>query len=650
MTVRVRFLPSGLEVEIEKGRTLLEAAMLAGVHLNASCGGAGVCGKCRVILDRGELDSEQGPFLSDSEYAAGVRQACISRVLEDTEVHVPPEAFLDSRTLNLISTSKDAHRAIRDIGVRDLMAENRFHPPIQKLRVEVVPPSIEDQSSDLTRLLNALAEQHDVHNVEVEFEVIRVLPRVVREANFVVTVTVAISPRPEYPRVNLLKVEPGDRSEANYCAAVDVGTTTVWGALINVATGEVVAEHGEYNSQMGYGEDVISRINYASRPGGLRKMQELVTATINSVLDHLVSSVGLSVRDITRINLAGNTTMTQLLLGVNPQHIRLRPYAPTANFYPPVRAVDLGIHAEPDVQAALFPCIAAYVGGDIVAGVIGSGMYRSEQVSLFVDLGTNGEIVIGNRDWMTCAACSAGPAFEGGGIKHGMRAARGAIEEVMIHPKTFEPMIMTVAMAKPRGICGSGLINAVAAMLRVGIINGRGKFNPDLPTNRIREGDGGFEYVLVTAENARSGQDIVLTEIDIDNLLRAKGAMFAGYLTLLEGVGLRMEDLERVVIAGGFGYHVNIENAVTIGLFPELEMHRYEFIGNGSLLGAKLTSLSNEVRMEVKEVVAKMTNFELSENPKYMDYYVASMFFPHTEEKYFPRTYRQLWSRDGKVA
>ncbi|MBI4774639.1 MAG: DUF4445 domain-containing protein [Deltaproteobacteria bacterium] len=645
MTVSVRFLPVDISVDVRKGQTILDAAIQAGIHLNASCGGAGVCGKCRIILDEGEVESPKTQFISDSEYAAGVRQACISTVQSNVTVHLPPEAALDSKTLNLLATSKNAYRTIQDFGLAKLIEENRLNPPTQKLRVKVTPPSIQDQSSDVSRLLRALAEQHNVHNVLVDIEVIRKLPQTLRKNDFEVTAVVAFAPRLEHQRVHLVSVESGDRSDHNYHVAVDVGTTTVWGALMNVTTGEVMAEHGEYNSQIGYGEDVISRINYASRPGGLQKMQELVVSNINSIIEVLLRKSKVSIHDITRINLAGNTTMTQLLLGVDPQYIRLRPYVPTANYFPPVRAANLGIGVPRDVLAVVFPAIASYVGGDIVSGVVGSGVHRSEKLTLFIDLGTNGEIVVGNKDWMVCAACSAGPAFEGGGIKHGMRASLGAIEEILIHPQTYEPMLVTVGKSKPRGICGSGLINTVAAMLRTGIINEKGKFDPDLPTDRIRKNDVCFEFVLASGQNTQTGEDIVLTEIDIDNLIRAKGAMFAGYLTLLEGVGLTMEDLEQVVIAGGFGYHINLENAITIGLLPELDLDRFVFVGNGALLGAKMASLSNEVRIDVKETVSRITNFELSETPRYMDHYVASMFLPHTEQKYFPKVYKMLGER-----
>jgi uncharacterized 2Fe-2S/4Fe-4S cluster protein (DUF4445 family) len=327
---------------------------------------------------------------------------------------------------------------------------------------------------------------------------------------------------------------------------------------------------------------------------------------------------------------------------VNPRYIRLAPYVPTANFFPPIPAPSLGLNLGEHVLVHAFPSVASYVGGDIVAGLIASGVYREEPLTLYIDLGTNGEIVIGNRDWMACAACSAGPAFEGGGIKFGMRAIEGAIEDFSINPTTLEPMLLTVDLKKPKGICGSGLINTVAGLFEMGVLEANGRYNRNLSTKRLREGEDGYEYVLSWAAETEIGRDIVLTEVDVDNFIRAKGAMYAGYLTLLEAVGLSIRDLERVVIAGGFGRFVHLEKAIMIGLLPEMDLDRFTFIGNGSLLGAKLNCLSNNLRQDVTHVVNQITNFELSEVPSYMGHYVAAQFLPHTTREYFPGVMARL--------
>jgi uncharacterized 2Fe-2S/4Fe-4S cluster protein (DUF4445 family) len=290
----------------------------------------------------------------------------------------------------------------------------------------------------------------------------------------------------------------------------------------------------------------------------------------------------------------------------------------------------------------MYPCISSYVGGDIVAGVMGSGMYRSEKLTLFIDIGTNAEIVVGNRDWMMCAACSAGPAFEGGGVEHGMRAIPGAIEDFSIDPATWEPMNLTVGNTRPKGICGSGLIIMIAAMFNHGLINNAGKFNRDLATDRIRERDGGVEYVVAWQKDTQIDRDIVLTEADIDNLIRAKGAMYAGYTTLLGQVGLTVADLDQIILAGGFGSYVDLESAMTIGLLPETDPEKFIYLGNGSLLGAKMSVLTNRIRRDVVEVTRKMTSLEFSEVPSYMDNYIAALFLPHTDVNLFPKVAERL--------
>jgi uncharacterized 2Fe-2S/4Fe-4S cluster protein (DUF4445 family) len=637
---QVTFLPDDVVIEVEEGTNLIQAAMSAGVHINASCGGGGVCGKCRVILEEGQVESERSSLISEEDFEAGYRQACESTVSGDVTIRVPVESQLEAWILNRHRPGKNAAQTAEEIGVDQLRAEGIFSPPLLKKVIQVAPPTLGDNVSDLSRIIEALRVQHGVHNLDVDFKVIKTLPDVMREGDFETTVTLAYPPSfvgdPESARISLTDIQAGDHTASNYALAVDVGTTTVFGQLLNLETGEVLDTHGEFNRQISYGEDVITRIMFAGKTGGLQKMQELIVATINSIINTICKRQEVDCLEITAATVAGNTTMTQLLLGVNPKYIRLAPYVPTANFLPPIPAKSLGLHLGEHVLVYAFPSVASYVGGDIVAGLIASGVNREEALTLFIDLGTNGEIVVGNKDWMACAACSAGPAFEGGGIKFGMRAISGAIEDFSINPGTLESMILTVGMKKPKGICGSGLINTVAGLFEMGVLEANGKYDRNLDTNRVRPGNDGYEYVLSWADETEIGQDIVLTEVDIDNFIRAKGAMYAGYLTLLEEVGLTVNDLERVIIAGGFGRYINLEKAIMIGLLPEMDLDKFTFIGNGSLLGAKLNSLSNHLRQEVKDIVAKITNFELSEVSTYMGQYVAAQFLPHTHRDYFP--------------
>ena len=649
----VKFLPDNVTFEVEEGTNLLQAAMSAGVHINASCGGGGVCGKCRVILEEGRVESERSSLISEKDFEAGYRQACESKVVGDVAVRIPVESQLEARALNRPRPGKNASRMAEEIGVDQLREEGIFSPPLLKKIVHVTPPAPGDNISDLTRIIDALRDQHGVHNLNVDFKVIKTLPEIMRDSDFETTVTLAFPPSyvadPEEARINLTDIQAGDHTASNYALAVDVGTTTVFGQLLDLQTGRVMDTEGDFNRQISYGEDVITRIVYAEKTGGLKKMQDLIVTTINSIIDILCQRQNVDPEEITVATMAGNTTMTQLLLGVNPKYIRLAPYVPTANFLPPISAQSLGLHLGEHVLVHVFPSVASYVGGDIVAGLIACGVNRRKELTLFIDLGTNGEIVVGNRDWMVSAACSAGPAFEGGGIKFGMRAISGAIEDFSINPSTLEPMILTIDMKKPKGICGSGLINTVAGLFEMGVLEENGKFNRDLDTDRVRSGDDGYEYVLSWADETEIGQDIVLTEVDIDNFIRAKGAMYAGYMTLLEEVGLTIFDLERVIIAGGFGRYINLEKAIITGLLPDMDLDKFIFIGNGSLQGAKLNSLSNYLRQEVKEIVSKITNFELSEVPNYMGQYVAAQFLPHTDRDSFSNVIARVAETRGLV-
>jgi len=638
--VNIRFEPFGVEIEVEPGTTVLEAALEAGVHINASCGGEGVCGKCRVIIEEGEVTGGISEKLSQEDRDKGLRLACGSLPEGDLVVRVPVESSRDKVALKALvaGTAKLAE----PIGAEDLKKEGRFDPALAKVKVSAPPPSLDDNRNDVNRLLGALKETGERKFV-FEFEAIRDLPDAWRDGDWTVTTTIMRPVDRAGSRNHVIRVEPGDTSDRNLAVAIDLGTTTIWAQIIDLNSGEVLGQEGEFNGQIGYGEDVISRIVYAGKPGGLARLQEAAASAINEVIKLAVRKAKVELTDIGLATMAGNTTMTQLFLGVEPKYIRLEPYVPAAAYYPPLPASEFGLSLADHVQLLLFPSVASYVGGDVVAGVMGCGMHKDPRLTLFIDLGTNGEVVVGNQDWMACAAASAGPAFEGGGIKFGMRASKGAIENFSVNPVSGEPAIITVGRSQPRGICGSGLIATVASLLMAGIIDEAGKFNLDHPSDRVRQGEDGAEYVMVWAENTAIDRDITITEIDIDNLMRAKGAMYAAYMTLLEGVGLGIHDLERVVLAGGFGQSINIERAQVIGLMPELDPERFSFVGNGSLLGCRLVALSNDLRTEVGGIVDKMTNFELSVAPGYMDNYTSSLFLPHTEGKrLFPKTWGQL--------
>jgi len=648
---RVRFEPHEREAEVAEGTLLLRAALDAGVHINASCGGNGVCGKCRVLIKDGEVEGGISEKLSEEDREAGYRLACLSRVTKDLLVQVPVESELDPSVLNLQATPRKT-AAIRQVSLEDFKVQGFFLPPIEKKFLQLPPPSSEDNCSDVTRLVDNLKFHHQEHGLEVDFSVIRKVTDVIRKQDFQTTATLARPVHEETGKTSIMNVQPGDTTDRNFALAVDVGTTTVFGQVLDLNNGEVLSEYGDFNQQMSYGEDIINRIVYAEKGNGLQELHRAVVDTINRILARILEEAGVDKDEVSTITIAGNTTMTQLLLQLNPRYIRRSPYVPSCTLFPPIKAKDVGLDLEEHALALVYPSISSYVGGDIVAGIMGSLMYQSEEVTLYIDIGTNAEVVIGNKDWMVCAACSAGPAFEGGGMKLGMRAKRGAIEDFSIDPFTYEPMVLTIGEEKPLGICGSGLITMVASLFETGVIDNQGKFNRDLDTPRIRESEeeGIWEYVVVWAEESGVDRDVVLQEPDIDNLIRAKGAIYSGCMTLMHEVGLSLSELDRVLLAGGFGSYIDLEKAITIGLLPEMDPERIGFVGNGSLMGAKMSSLNNHIRQNVVEVTKKMTNFELSETTSYMDNFMASLFLPHTDLDKFPRVQSRLQERRNRLS
>ena len=644
MTIhKITFLPHEADIEVPKGETIIHAAMEAGVHVNASCGGEGVCGKCRVRIEEGTVDGGISEKISQQDQEKGFRLACQAQVKSDLLVRIPVESAMDASALrSQMAPRKTAH--IQEMDFDELKEKGLFVAPVEKKFLQLPEPTLQDNLSDMTRLISYLKAQHDEHRLDVALSVIRKIPDIIRQKDFEVTATL-VRPVRDIGKTRLINVQTGDTTDRSYAIAMDIGTTTIYGQVIDLISGAVMAEHGEFNGQISYGEDVISRIVYAEKPDGLQRLHEVVMKTINKILDKIIEKSGIDHEDLSTITLAGNTTMTQLLLKINPRYIRRSPYVPAATLYPPTRAKDLGMAVSDHVSALVYPAVSSYVGGDIVAGVMGSGIYRTEKLTLYMDVGTNAEIVIGNKDWLACAACSAGPAFEGGGLKYGMRAEKGAIEDFSIDPVTYEPMIITIGNVRPKGICGSGLITMVATLFEMGVLNNLGKFNRDLATDRIREHDGVYEFVLVWKDDTQIDRDVVLTEIDIENLIRAKGAIYSGCMTLLTEVGMNIQDIEHIILAGGFGSYVDLEKAMVIGLLPEMDPTKVTFIGNGSLMGARMSSLTNRIRKDVVEVTDKMTNFELSDTPSYMDNYIAALFLPHTDINQFPNLKARLEAR-----
>ncbi len=630
---KVTLLPQHKTTLVPKGTLLLKAMQQAGIQIDSACGGQGVCGRCRVIIEEGEYNTETTTQLTTDECKDGCCLACLTIVEGDLLVRIPPQ----------IEVGKEKILAgDEEIGAKIDLGHWQISPRTKKVHLCLPRPSLDDNLSDYERLRRGLARQgFAAKHLHCELPLLRKMADILRRHNFEITATLVRNDTV----IDLIDIEGGDVSRHRYGLAIDVGTTTIVAHLVDLVNGKTVEVASSYNTQAACGEDVISRIVYAQK-GGLEELNNLAIETINSLLDELTAKTGIDAQRIDSIVTAGNTTMTQLLLGIDPRYLRQEPYIPTANSFPTVKAADLGLRVNSHATLYCMPCVASYVGGDITAGVLRSELYKQEPLTLFIDIGTNGEIVLGNRDWLVAASCSAGPAFEGGGVKCGMRATQGAIEQVRIDPETCEPAILVIGGGKARGICGSGIIDSLAQMLIAGIVDQKGKINTESSCGRMRVRSDIAEYVLVWANESASGEDIVLNEIDIDNVMRAKGAIYAGFRTLLHEMGVEFSMIERFLIAGGLGNFLNIESAVTIGLLPDIPYERFKYLGNSSVIGAHLALLSSNLRDAGEEIADSMTNVELSVSPVFMEEYMSALFLPHTDMNAFPGV-RELFKNNN---
>ncbi|MEW6095984.1 MAG: ASKHA domain-containing protein [bacterium] len=632
---KVIFHPGGEIGDAAAGENLLRVAAAAGLYITASCGGNQTCGKCKVIIESGEIEGGISEKLTTDEIKKGYRLACASKVKSDLVVRIPPESqFSDKRMLE----KAVSQRLLIPEALRDLIPDYKLNPLLKKYYLELPTPTKEDNIDDFSRVKRSLKKIYNFEDCSINLFSLNKLPNTLREANFKVTLTLL---EEDKDKPKIVNIEKGNKTNRHFSIAIDVGTTSIYVRLINLSSGDILATASDYNAQIAYGEDIITRIVYSLKGNGLKILQETVVKTIDSLITQILKEKDITRDEISYIVASGNTTMIHLLLGITPKYLREAPYVPVTNSAIEIQASKIGLEFLEYVHLYILPGVASYVGGDITAGVLGTGLFQSDELTLYIDIGTNGEVVLGNKEWLVTTSCSAGPAFEGGTIKHGMRATIGAIEQVEIS-NDYEPMLITSGHKPPKGICGAGLISLVAELLEVGIIYQNGKFNTEIDTPRIRTREWVKEYVLCYADETDISSDIVITEPDIDDLIRAKGAMYAGVSTLLNSVGLSISDISKIIIAGNLGFHLEIEKAITIGLFPEMPSSKFTFIGNGSLLGATLCALSKQTFDTAKKIANSMTNIELADNSKFMNEYIAALFLPHTEEKRFPNVFKRL--------
>ena len=617
------------------GEKLLDVAKKANVAIDAPCGGNGSCGKCRVKLLEGTLDSAMTRHITREDYEAGWRLACEAKVADaDAVILVPDIASAYRSRMKIADLSDTAEIEIFNSTKEQICGAGiATGTRLTVVDVELTPPSLDDPMSDLERLEGGLEEILGETIVPTHFALSR-LPKALREGDFAVSCLV------EERNGKKVLLDAWSRgAEHKVCGvAIDIGTTTVSAVLVELATGEILAKASSGNGQIRYGADVINRIIEATRPGGLEKLQKAVIAeTIDPIIRNMCLAAKLPRENVARLVVAGNTTMNHLFAGIDPESIRMEPYVPVFMELTGLYARDVGLSVNPNAEILVAPNIGSYVGGDITAGALASMIWTAEDMTLFIDLGTNGELVFGNADFLMSCACSAGPAFEGGDISCGMRATDGAVEAVVIDKETLKPSLTIVGKPgqKPIGLCGSGLIDAVAEMFRCGVINPLGKISVE--GERVRTDEYGMKsFVLAFADESETGREIALTEVDLDNFIRAKGAIFSAIKTMLEALEFPVEVIGRVIIAGGIGSGINIKNAIRIGMLPDIDRELYTYIGNSSLSGAYAMLISDEATQKVTEIKRNMTYMELSSHPGYMDEFVAACFVPHTNAGLFP--------------
>lgn len=618
-----------------EGERLLEVAQKSNVAIDAPCSGNASCGKCRVKLIEGELDSKKTRHISEEEYAEGWRLACVSTVCSDVTVEVPDIASAYQSRMKVADlSSKEEIELFERIKNQVEEAGLELKNSMRIVSVSMNEPTLDDTMPDNERLSWALEDATGLSVIRIPYSVLKKLPDVLRASNFSVQCVIRVTKKDVF----VYDILPADKKAIVGGLIVDIGTTTVSALLVDMISGEILAKASAGNGQIRYGADVINRIIESAKPGGQKRLQDaIVKETLNPMITKMCASAGFSCHHIYRMAVAGNTTMEHLLMGINADPLRMEPYIPAFFKTNSLYASDIGIAIHPDAHIIVAPNIGSYVGGDITAGTLVSMIWNRPEMSLLIDLGTNGELVFGNSDFLMSCACSAGPAFEGGDISCGMRATDGAIEACSIDQETMEPTYQVIGEEgqKPIGICGSGIIDVIAELFRCGIINPKGKFIRE--GRRIRHDKYGMgSYVLAFEEEAGSVRDVEITEVDIDNFIRAKGAIFSAIRTMLSSLDMDVSMIDDVYVAGGIGSGINMKHAVTIGMFPDIPLERFHYIGNSSLSGAYAMLISTQAEKKTYEVARNMTYLELSTVPTYMDEFVAACFLPHTDTTMFP--------------
>lgn len=633
--VEIVFQPSGRRGRVPAGTTILAAAQGMGVGIEAVCGGKGVCGKCRVIIEEGRfeklglvsskahvsgLSAVEEKFLSPEELARGYRLACLAQVRESLVVTVPEE----SRTAKQVILEQGRERSYR------------LAPAVKQYSLVLPPASLADARDDRQRLLEALEERYGLKDLIVDYTVLRDLPLLLRKEEWQVTVTL-------WQGREIIRVVPGAEVPHSLGIAIDVGTTTLAAFLCDLATGELLGKASRMNPQIGYGEDVLARISYAmTEEEGREKLQQAMLEAISVLAEEMTAKIGREALEVDEIVLVYNTAMHHFTLGMEPKHMGRSPFVPAVSVPLDIKARDLGVKINPAGNIHSLPVEAGFVGPDNVAVLIAEEPYRSNNIKLIIDIGTNGEIDLGNKDRLLSTSCATGPALEGAQIAFGMRAAPGAIERVEIDPETKEPRYKVIGEDKwypelkvtgAQGICGSGIIDVVAELHRAGIISKAGRINGRLETPRVRKDESGkLQYVLAWAEETAIHKDIVITQGDIRAVQLAKGAIYVGARYLMEKYGC--DHVDEVILAGAFGSYINKQSAMALGLFPDCDPEKVKAVGNAAGDGARLALLDVEKRREAARVARQVEFVETAVEPDFQARFMEALSIPHAKDEF----------------
>jgi len=620
--IKITFLPDKKNIEVNEGTTILEALKRVGINIDTPCGGKGICGKCKVLVVEGiTAASIEKEFLSEEEIKKGFRLACQTKIFQDTIIEIPSKIRLDFKKVFSSNLKGDINRIKNNFS----LSTN-----VKKVFLDLKKPSLDDQRSDWGRIKDGLSPKkiENISNLKISVEILKKIPILIRRANFKITVTLYNN--------EIIDIEKGDTTKSSYGIAFDIGTTTVAGYLVDLNTGEELSAIAKTNLQNIHGDDVISRIEFTQkRKENLEILQREIVNILNEIIKEIVQQAGVNINNIYKITIAGNTCMHHLLLGFNPSYIAPSPYIPVIKESLNLKAKDIPrLVLEPTANVFMLPNISAFVGADIVGGILSTSMWREDKTVLFVDLGTNGEIVLGSRERLWTCSAAAGPAFEGAHISTGMRATGGAIDKVKIVNKFIAYRV--IKDVKARGICGSGLVDLIAELLKLGLINKSGKLidreecKPELSEEirkRIIKGPKGNKFLLVKGKETESGNPIFLTQKDIREVQLAKAAIYAGIKILLKEVNISPEDIQEILLAGAFGNFIDKESAIRIGLIPDLPLEKIFSVGNAAGRGAEIVLLSEKTRKICERISKDIKYIELSSRADFQEEFIKAMSF-----------------------